>query len=114
MDDEVISTEERHKRYLKYLGIDEDTYQEFFKELGVNVEDPYPGIYLGNIILPNKDSEIRLNLNTVRNMGMEIDPVFLLELRVNGIVPEFVFRLARKGEVPDRYLIDSFMGMRPQ
>ena len=107
---ENISIEERHKRYLKYLGIDEETYQDIFKELGVNVKDPYPGIYLGNIILPNKDSEARLDLNTVRNMGMLIDPYFLLELRVNGIVPEFVFRLAKKGKAPSRYLRDSFMG----
>lgn len=107
---EKMSVEERHRRYLKYLGIDEDTYQEAFKELGVNVEDPYPGISLGEIILPSRDAVIRLDLNTVRNMGMQMDPVFLLELRVNGIVPEFIFRLAKRGEVPNIYIRDTFMG----
>ena len=106
---ENISIEERHKRYLKYLGIDESKYQEIFKELGINIDDNYPCIYFGPIHDKlTRDKEVRLDLNTVRNMGMLIDPYFLLELRVNGIIPEFIFRLAKKGEVPDRFLRDSF------
>ena len=106
---ENISIEERHQRYLKYLGIDEETYQEIFRELGVDVKGPYPVIYFGPIHDKlTRDKEIRLDLNTVRNMRMLIDPYFLLEVRANGIVPEFVFRLAKKGELPDRNLRDSF------
>jgi len=103
---ETMSIEERHKRYLKYLGMDEEIYQETFKWLGIDVKDPYPGVLLDFEL--TKDKEVRKDLNTVRNMGMLIDPGFLGELRVNGIIVEFVFRLAKKGEVPDRYLRDHF------
>ena len=117
---EKMSNEEIHDRYLKYLGIDEDTYQEVFKELNVNVKDINPAIYLGPIqgILSKGKSagntvevgerDVVLDLNTVRNMGMIIDPFFLLELSVNGIIVDFKFRLAKKGEVPDKFLRENF------
>lgn len=106
---ENMSIEERHKRYLAYLGMDEETYQEIMKVLGIKVKDPYPGISFGPFQDQlNQNNEVRLDANTVRNMGMEVDPVFLLELRVNGIMIDFVFRLAKFGEVPDKYLRKNF------
>jgi len=106
---EHMSSKERHKRYLAYLGINEETYQEIMKALKIDIKDPYPPIYFGPFQDKlNQDNEVRLDVDTVRSMGMIIDPSFLLDLRVNGITVDFVFRLAKFGEVPDRYLRKNF------
>lgn len=101
--------EEEYKKYLDIYGIDDKTCREFLAVLGIKVRDSeipiFNGICLGPIQdgMTGEDSEVRLDMNTVRKIGMMVDPLFLNDLLINGIVAEMVFRPGRKGEIPDRY-----------
>jgi hypothetical protein len=76
--------------------------------LEIDVRDPCPAIYLDHIRnmlrkgTPVGDSletgrrDVILDINTVRNMGMIIDPFFLLELKVNGVTPKIVFSISKE------------------
>lgn len=101
--------EEEYKDYLNICGMDDKTYREFLAVLGIKVRDSeipiLNGICLGPIQdgMTGEDSEVRLDMNTVRKIGMMVDPLFLNDLLINGIVTEMVFRPGRKGEIPDQY-----------
>lgn len=101
--------EEEYKEYLCICGMDDKAYREFLTVLGIKVRDSeipiLNGICLGPIQdgMTGEDSEVRLDMNTVRKIGMMVDPLFLNDLLINGIVAEMVFRPGRKGEIPDQY-----------
>lgn len=101
--------EEEYKKYLDICEMDDKTYRELLAVVGIKVRDSeipiLNGICLGPIQdgMTGEDSEVRLDMNTVRKIGMMVDPLFLNELLINGIVTEIVFRPGKKGEISDKY-----------
>lgn len=101
--------EDNYRKYLEFLGITEQEHREMLESLGIKVRSSeipiFNGVCLGPIQegMTGEDSEVRLDMNVVRKIGMMVDPGFLGELYVNGIVAEMIFRPGKKGEIPEMY-----------
>jgi hypothetical protein len=108
----VDDNRDHEEEYLKYLDIysmsDKDL-RDMLAILGIKVRDSeipiFNSICLGPIQdgMTGEDSEVRLDMNIVRKIGMMVDPLFMNELLINGIVAEIVCRPGKKGEIPDSY-----------
>lgn len=100
--------EETYRKYLELIGFSEGDHRGMLEYLGIKVRDSeipiFNAVCLGPIQedMTGDDSEVRLDMDTVRKVGMMVDVQFLGELHANGIVAEMVFRPGRKGEIPDR------------